>query len=226
VAAWATTTTTTTTTTTSTTTSAPAFTLADTWLLKAIGAESKVGSVHIDGTIRQGTTSITLALVVNGNGEGGGTLTLSGSLIRLKRVGPLLYFNAPKKFWVAHAPAAEARSYGGKWIEVSALDARFSSFDQFLNVEDLVTAVFQGPPTPLTVSGPIAYHHQPVEIVADTSTVKGKTSTGRMYVAARGTPFVLKIVDTTPTQSGTILFSHYGKAMSITIPPEPINLAS
>ena len=126
----------------------------------------------------------------------------------------------------AHAPAAEARSYGGKWIEVSALDARFSSFDQFLNVEDLVTAVFQGHSTPLTVSGPRRYRHQPVMIVADTSTVQGKTSTGRMYVAARGTSFVLKIVDRTPTQSGTILFSHYTKAVSITIPPEPINLAS
>ena len=57
-----------------------------------------------------------------------------------QRVGPLLYFNAPTKFWTTHATAAQAKTYGGKWIEFSAVDPRFTSFDQFLSAADLVVA--------------------------------------------------------------------------------------
>jgi hypothetical protein len=214
---------TTTTTTTSSTTPTPS--PADVWLIKAIGAENKIGSVHINGTIHQGSTIITLALVVNGDGEGGGTFLQQGSLIQLKRVGPLLYFNAPKKFWTAHSNAAQARTYGGKWIEVSALDTRFQSFDQFLNAGDLVSAVFSGHTTPLTLSKPTTLNGQKVVIVGDSITVKGKKTTGQMYIASKGRPYVLKIVDKGPTESGTITFSHYGNAVSISTPPEPINLS-
>ena len=44
---------------------------------------------------------------------------------------------------------SQTKSYGGKWIEVSALDSRFQSFDHFLDAGDLVSAVFQGHTTPL-----------------------------------------------------------------------------
>jgi hypothetical protein len=219
-----------TTTTTTTTTTAPATTpsttvsQADTWLLKAIGAEQKVGSVHIAGTIKQGATNIALSLVVNGDGEGGGTFIQDGSKILMKRVGPLLYFNAPRKFWAAHATKAQTKSYGGKWIEVSALDSRFQSFDQFLDAGDLVAAVFQGHTTPLTLSKPTTFDGHKVLIVSDTVVIKGKRSTGRMYIATKGTPIVYKIIDQSPTEDGTIEFTSYGKPVSISTPPEPINL--
>jgi hypothetical protein len=212
--------------TTTTTTTAPsaAPSAADTWLIKAIGAEAKVGSVHISGSIDQGSTDISLSLLVNGDGEGGGTFRQQGSNVELKRVGPILYFNAPKKFWSKDGTTAQAKKYGGKWIEVSALDSRFQSFDQFLNASDLVTAVFQGHTTPLTVSKTETYEGHKVVVVKDVVVVKGKKSYGQMYVLATGRPYVLKIVEKEPTESGTIIFSHYGKAVSITTPPEPINL--
>ncbi|HWE67325.1 MAG TPA: hypothetical protein VG298_11850 [Acidimicrobiales bacterium] len=215
--------TTTTTTAPATTTTTAAVSQADTWLLKAIGAEAKLGSVRINGTIFQGKTNIYLSLQVNGDGEGGGTFKQQGSLIHLKRVGPLLYFNAPEKFWAAHATKAQTKSYGGKWIEVSALDSRFQSFDQFLNASDLVQAVFQGHTTPLSLSR-TTLNGRKVEVVTDTVTVKGKKTTGKMYIAATGKPFVLKIVDRGPTENGTISFTSYGKPVAITTPPEPINL--
>jgi hypothetical protein len=210
-----------------TTTTAPGSVVvsaADRWLILAIGAETKVGSVHINGTIKQGKSTIALNLLVNGDGEGGGTFNQSGANIQLKRVGPLLYFNAPKKFWAAHATAAQTKSYGGKWIEVSALDSRFQSFDQFLSAADLVTAVFQGHTTPLTVSRPTTYQGHKVVIVKDTVTANGKKSTGLMYIAATGKAYVYKIVDDTPGETGVLLLSHYGKPVSITVPAEAINL--
>jgi lipocalin len=220
-----------TTTTTTTTTVPPSNTpvttvsAADTWLLRAIGAEDKVGSVRIMGSIKQGKTKISLNLLVNDDGEGGGTFVQDGSKIQLKRVGPLLYFNAPTKFWAAHATKSQTSSYGGKWIEVSALDSRFQSFDQFLDASDLVTAVFQGHTNPLTLSRPTTYQGHKVVIVGDSVTVKGKKDSGEMYVATTGPAIVYKIIDMSTNEDGVITFSHYGKAVSITVPPEPINLS-
>jgi hypothetical protein len=214
--------------TTSTTTTAvlPAATgtPSDSWLKKAVAAEVKVGSVHINGHITQGKTGIVLSLLVNGDGEGGGSFTQNGSRILLKHVGPLLYFNAPKKYWSGHATAAETKMYGGKWIEVSALDTRFQSFDQFLNAGDLAAAVFQGYTHALTVSKPTTLSGHKVVIVSDSATAKGKKSSVQMYIAATGKPLVVKIVDHGPTQSTTLDFSSYGKPVSIVTPPEPINL--
>ncbi|HEY2215254.1 MAG TPA: hypothetical protein VGH31_09380 [Acidimicrobiales bacterium] len=215
----------TTTTTTAPTTTTTSVSQADTWLLKAIGAEAKLGSVRILGNVQQSTGDIILSLDVNGDGEGGGTFKQQGSTIQLKRIGPLLYFNAPAKFWSAHATAAQTKQYGGKWIEVSALDSRFTSFDQFLDAGDLVAAVFQGHSTPLTVTKPTTYQGHKVVIVEDTVTVKGKKSSGKMYIESTGTPYVLKIVDRGPSENSTIYFSNYGAPKSITVPPEPINLS-
>jgi hypothetical protein len=208
-----------------TTTPSTTVSAADTWLLRAIGAEGKVGSVRINGTIKQGKTSITLNLLVNQDGEGGGTFIQDGSKIQLKRVGPLLYFNAPTKFWSAHATKAQTKLYGGKWIEVSALDTRFQSFDQFLNAADLVTAVFQGHTTPLTLKGPTTYQGHKVVIVGDSVVVNGKKNSGSMYIATNGPAIVYKIIDRSTAENGTLTFSHYGKAVSINVPPNPINLS-
>ena len=46
-----------------------------------------------------------------------------------------------------------------------------------------------------------------------------------MYIAAKGRPFVYKIVNDTPGEVGTLVFSHYGKAVALTVPPDAINLS-
>jgi hypothetical protein len=211
-------------TTTTTTTKAAGPTAADRWLLKAIGAEAKFGSVRIDGKINQGKTPIYLDLVVNADGEGGGTFIQNGFNIQLERVGPILYFNAPKKYWQKSASAAQAKLYGGKWLEISALDGRFVSFDQFLDADDLVFAAFEGHTTPLSVSKPTTYQGHRVVIVKETVVTNGKRATGYMYIAAKGKPVVYKIINDTPGDQSTIVFSHYGKAVTLSVPPNAINL--
>jgi hypothetical protein len=211
-------------TTTSTTAGGP-LTKADYELLKGISSESKVGSVRIVGTIKQGSTTLTFNLLVNGDGEGGGTFVQDGSTIQLKRVGTLLYFDAPTTFWSHHGTKAQAKKYGGKWIEVSALTSQFQSFDQFLNASDLVTAVFSGHTTPLSVSKPVTYEHHKVVIVTDTVVHNGKATTGELYLADQRAALAYKILTKGPKLNDTIVFSHYGKAVSISTPPEPINLS-
>lgn len=217
------TTTTTAPTTTTPVTAVAAGTPTDSWLRRAVAAEATLGSVHVQGDIAQKKQGIVLSLLVNGDGEGSGSFTQDGSRIRLERVGPLLYFNAPSKYWASHATAAETRRYGGKWIEVSALDSRFQSFDQFLDAGDLAAAVFQGYTRPLMVTR-TKLDGRKVVVVSDTTTAKGKRSSVKMYIAATGKPYVQRIVDQGPTQVTTLTFTGYGKPVSITTPPEPINL--
>jgi hypothetical protein len=210
---------------TSTTTFPPGVTPADKWVLKAIAAEQHLGSVHVAGKITQGKSTILLDLLVNGDGEGGGEFVQQGTLIKIERVGPLLYFNAPTKFWAAHASAPQTKAFGGKWIEFSAVDARFTSFDQFLDAADLVVAAFQGHTAPLTLGRPTTYAGHKVVIVRDTVVNKGKKSTGLMYIAAKGPAFVYKIANNTPGEVSTVVFDHYGKGVSLTVPPNAINLS-
>jgi hypothetical protein len=220
----------TTTTTKATTTASPGSSTtaapspADKVLVEAIGAEVRVGSVHVSGNIQQGKTSIKLNLLVNGDGEGGGTFQQGGYPIQLKRVGTLLYFNAPKKFWSTHATETQAKAYGGKWIEVSALDERFISFVQFLDAADLTQAVFQGHHNPLTIAHSATIDGRKMIVIKDVETTNGKKSTGLMYISAKGTPYVYRIVDNTPGETSTLNFSSYGKPVSITVPAEAINL--
>jgi hypothetical protein len=207
-----------------TTTAGHTLSPADTWLLKAIDAEAKIGSVRIDGKIEQNKTVIYLDLVVNADGEGGGTFIQNGFNIELERVGTLLYFNAPKKYWQKTATAAQANTYGGKWLEISALDARFVSFDQFLDASDLVFAAFEGHSAPLTMEKPTTFQGHKVVVVHETVVSNGKRATGSMYIGSTGKPVVYKIVNDSPNNKSTIVFSRYGKAVPLTVPPNAINL--
>ena len=210
---------------TTTTTFPPGATPADKWVLKAVAAEQNVGSVHIAGKITQGKSTILLDLLVNGDGEGGGEFVQQGSLIKIERVGALLYFNAPTKFWATHATAAQTKTYGGKWIEFSAVDSRFTSFDQFLDAADLVVATFKGHTAPLTLGRPTTFAGHKVVVVKDTVVNKGKKSTGLMYISAKGPAYVYKIVDNTPGNVSTVVFDHYAKGVTLTVPPNAINLS-
>jgi len=211
-------------TSTTTTASGHTATQADKWLIKAIGAEAKIGSVRIDGKIQQNKRVIYLDLLVNADGEGGGTFIQDGFNIQLKRVGTLLYFNAPKKYWQKTATAAQAKTYGGKWLEISALDARFVSFDQFLSADDLVFAAFEGHATPLKMGKATTFQGHKVVVVTETVVSNGKHATGYMYIGSTGKPVVYKIVNDSPGNKSTIVFSHYGKAVPLTVPASAINL--
>ena len=45
-----------------------------------------------------------------------------------------------------------------------------------------------------------------------------------MYIAAKGPALVYKIVDDTPGDVSTVVFQHYGKGVTLTVPPNAINL--
>jgi hypothetical protein len=192
---------------------------------RAIATEAALGSVHIKGSIHQGSEVIDFTLLVNGDGEGGGTFAEEGSTFQLERVATMIYFNASKRFWTAHGSTSQAAKFAGKWIQVSALNSQFASFDQFLNAGDLASSVFRGYTAPLSMKR-TRWHGRRVERISDqtTGTSSSAASAAAMYVAAQGRPYVVAITYHTPSETGSINFSRYGRAVSISVPPEPISL--
>jgi hypothetical protein len=45
-----------------------------------------------------------------------------------------------------------------------------------------------------------------------------------MYIAAEGPALVYRIVDDTPEDVSTVVFHRYGKGVTLTVPPNAINL--
>ena len=142
----------------------------------------------------------------NGDGEGGGAFIQDGSLIQIERVGtaPLLQ-RAQEVLGRATPRRRRPRRTAGKWLEISALDARFISFDQFLNAADLVVRRLPGPhdtahrrAKPTTFAGPQGRRSSRTR-----SRPAARRRTGLMYIAAKGPPYVYKIVDDTPGEVGT-----------------------
>ena len=131
----------------------------------------------------------------------------------------------PRSSGPATPPRRRPRPTAGRWLELSAVDPRFTSFDQFLDAADLVTAAFQGHTAPLTLGRPTTFAGHKVVVVKDTVTNGGKKSTGLMYIAAAGPAYVYKIVDNTPGNASTVVFTNYGKGVTLAVPPNAINLS-
>jgi hypothetical protein len=135
----------------------------------------------------------------------------------------LIYFNA-EEVLAEDRKGGQANTYGGKWLETSALDARFVSFDQFLDAADLVFAAFEGHAAPLTLGMPTTFQGHKVVVVQENVVSHGKRATGSMYIGSTGKPIVYRIVNNSPNNKSTIVFSRYGKAVPLTVPPNAINL--
>ncbi len=63
------------------------------------------------------------------------------------------------------------------------------------------------------VSRPTTFSGHKVVVVKDTVTSGGKKT------------YVYKIVNDTPGEVSTVVFSHYGKGVALTVPPNAINLS-
>ena len=137
----------------------PGATPADQWVLRGHRApSSKLGSVHIDGKITQGKSRDPPRSARERRRRGRRRLR-PGRQPHQDRAGRHRSSTSTRRRSSGPATprAAQTKAYGGKWIEISALDARFTSFDQFLDAADLVAAAFEGHTTPLTVSRPTTF---------------------------------------------------------------------
>jgi hypothetical protein len=126
--------------------------------------------------------------------------------------------NGDSKFWTQFANAAAAKLVAGKWVEAPATDKDFSQLAEFFNTTALLNGFFSGNvPTGLSKAG--------------TSTVNGQqaivllNNQGKIYGAASGQPYILKVTATSGSSTGTMTFSNYNKSVSVTAPSNALDLS-
>ena len=143
-----------------------------------------------------------------------GSITQNGQKIELINPGGAsVYFRAPDALWRQFGGAAAVALLHGKWVKVPAADKRFAELAASFDKDNFIAA--------MTSDGSSQHKLRKV----GTSSVGGvpateyKSSGGsEIYLAATGSPVILKIVDPS-SGGGTMTFSDYDKPYPFAPPP-------
>jgi len=184
----------------------------------AIDALEAAGSVHVEGDVTTDGETTSMDIQLQGD-DAAGTIGLGGQTVELIRVGGTAYMKGDAALWTSFGVPAEAvGQLAGTWVLMppgadSGLDT--FTFDGFVEEirggaggtggnaeEEVATDELDG---------------QDVVVVTDDDGSK-------LYVAATGEPYPLKVVNT-GAEAGEVVFSGFGETETITAPPSPLDLS-
>lgn len=189
-------------------------------------AEQAARGVHLVGTIAEGGDTITFDLDVSRSGDGKGTFTEQGQVMRAVKEGSQMYVYANKAFWTKNASAQTAGELGGRWVTAPASDEEFSALAQFFGISRLTTELLPSDGEPVVKGKPTTVGGQKVVPLSAVVKTKGKAAESTtIYVAATGRPYVVKATAKNGDESGTIVFSRYGETVRVKAPADALNLS-
>jgi hypothetical protein len=176
-------------------------------------AVTSASSYHVAGTADDNGDQLKFDVALS-KGRSGGTIGTSGAMLQIVLSGGSLYLRGDAASWAKIAGnESVAQLAAGKWIKAPASSPGFKDLATTLDPAQLVATVSaQGRIT----KGPV-------------TTINGQKAVplvdhgdgGTLYVAATGTPYILKIVDSKASGSaGSLTFDQFGTA---TVPPVPTN---
>jgi hypothetical protein len=196
--------------TTGTTADATALAARCTEAMKALSTFRVTGSVVTSGQ------DLTVDMVLSQHGMQG-TFTTSKGTFQIITITGTVYMEADHSFWASQGlPDASAQLLAGKWLSglpASATQGLANSFtiNQILGSLDSTGAV-----TDVGTS-----------TIAGQSAIGLKGSDGSVgYVAATGTPYLLKVVSPHDGAQGALTFSEFGTATAPTAPTGAIDFSS
>jgi hypothetical protein len=188
-------------------------------LADAEAAAGGASSTHISGRVVSNGTTVTLDLsLVRGKGAKG-SLSAGGLSLYLVRIGATTYIRGSDAFYRRFAGPAAARLLHGKWLKAPATDGRLRSLVPLTSIASLLARVgaHRGA---LANKGAVTYRGQRVVEIRDPS--DGST----LYVAASGTPYPVAIVGGRKGPAGAIAFDRWNQPVSLSAPPQAIDLAT
>jgi hypothetical protein len=191
----------------------PARVLAD-----AKAAATSANSVHVSGHLVSSGTPVTLDLtMVRGKGATG-SASINGLQFDAVRVGDTVYIHGSDDFYKHFAGAAVAQLLHGRWIKASTNQKQFRSFAPLTDIAALLARVSKSHGK-LVNDGETTYKGQQVVAIRDTS------DNSKLYVAATGKPYPVALVGGEKSQSGTIAFDDWNKAVSLAPPKSAIDIS-
>lgn len=184
-------------------------------LADARAATAGARTVRIAGEIHTDGRDITLD-IVSGHGTGGGTIAVDGATFDIVVRPPDVYMKGGARTWrKLTGSKVAAQLFADRWLKTASTNPDFESFAKLVDVEKL-TAALEG-------SGPIDKGRTTTyKGVAAIPLVDGDGS-GVLYVAARGKPYIVGIVD--KKGRGALRFTDYGTAKVPKVPKRSVDLS-
>ena len=179
-------------------------------------AAAGAATVHVAGSIISENKPISLDMELVAGKGAKGHIALNGLGIDVIEVEKAFYLNGSAAFYRHIAGGAAAQLLQGKWLKAPENGGNFSSLAELTDLAKLVNSALSShgalsKGTTTTVGGQAA--------VGVTDTTKG----GTLYVATTGAPYPLEI-SKVGTSAGRIVFDRWNQPVTLTPPPNPINI--
>ncbi len=180
-------------------------------------AADSAHSVHVSGSIVNGSTPIALNMeLVNGTG-GRGRLSENGVSFELVEIGGYVYIKGSQAFYSHVAGPAAAQLLQGKWLKASAGGGAFASLTSLTNLRKLLGST-------LASHGALTKGATSTVEGQQAIAIKDATRGGTLYVATSGTPYPLQI-SKGGSGGGKITFSHWNEPVTLKAPANAVNLS-
>jgi len=212
---------------------------ADQILADAVDALKSAKSFHISGHSQSGSGDVDLDLVAPNSAAG--TISQDGVPFHFVYLGGKAYAQG-REFWAKFAPQA-VDVVGDHWVLLPSTAA--GGFSQFADFNVFTTCLAQDHGT-LSKGGTTTVDGQSAIVLMDAGDKPG-TAAGKLYIAADGTPYPLKLEVTGSASAspsavaspaaggatcssssgggGTLIFSKFDSAASVTPPPDPLDFS-
>ena len=190
----------------------------------AIAATESATSLKIFGSVTQGTQTISLNVSASTLGVGQGTVGIGTGVATVRLVGGTIYFMGSTKFWTQQSGKSAAQLFAGKWVKTAATTTNGKSLAQFLNSANFMKQLFSSNlnNSKFTKAGTGKVAGKSAVVISGVDS-KNKTS-GRIYVAKSGTPYILKIAIDGKGGIGSLTFSNFNQPITPAVPSGAIDL--
>lgn len=192
---------------------------------QALKVSSAANSFTMSGTVAESGQNYTLNIQAAPNGDGKGTIEMNSYVIQIVQVGSNIYLKANQAFWTKEAGASAASLFANKWIYGSKSSSDLGSLSQILNGKQFMKQVFGGSPnlqnTALNKAGYTTVGGKQALKISGSN----GSSSGAIYVATSGPPYILKVTLSGGSQGhGNLSFRNYNQPVTVTAPQGAINI--
>lgn len=176
-------------------------------------AMSGLTTMHVAGTIKQGSDTIALDLSVSRSGSCTGTIGVGDGSIELRSVGGKAWYKADLGFWKAEVgaeAASVAKAVGDRWV---VLSGDLASLRSFCRIDSL---------TDQMLDTKASVRSEGAAMVGTTPTVRLSLTQGSLasaaYVQAAEPHYILRITRGTGDKAGQVDFSAFDDKFDVEAP--------
>jgi hypothetical protein len=195
------------------------------FVTNAIAVTESVSSFTYIESAKKGNQSDTLHISAGvGSGVSQGTIGIGKGKATVRALAGTIYLNGNAAFWTTEGGRAAATAYANRWVSTSETSINGKSLVPLVDGATFFQQVFSSNLTSsvFTLAGTAKVNGKKATVVSIHNT-KTK-STGRLYVARSGSPYVLRLVANSSKGDAVVTFSDYNRPVQPVAPSKAVDL--